>query len=168
MKLFPKLAAVVALLALAGCAAPLGTSPRGLELPIEKAAIRFSGDLREGGYLVVATAELKRWLDEGKELTLISTIPLLEERETGVLPGAQHAAMPFSETEFVPEDREHLLMAAGPDKNRTLVVYCTNLACRRSHVGAKLLKELGYRNVYRYPAGAAGWGEAGYLLIKQK
>lgn len=162
------LMAIAALISLAGCAAPLGTSPRGLELPIETAALKLSSDLQEGGYRAVATAELKRWLDEGKALTLISTIPYLEEREAGVMPGAQHAAMPFSDAELMPEDREHMLMAAGPDKNRTLVVYCVNVACRRSHVGAKLLKENGYRNVYRYPAGAVGWGEAGYLLIKQK
>jgi rhodanese-related sulfurtransferase len=74
--------------------------------------------------------------------------------------------MPVSEKEITPEDREHLLRAAGNNKERSLVVYCGFVACRRSHVGAKLLVDYGFRNVYRYPAGIAGWGQAGFPLTK--
>lgn len=156
----------VAALALSGCASSLGTSPKGLEIPIEKAALRFAADVKEGGYKIVATDELKRWLDDGKKMTILSSLPAADDRVFGILPGALNAAMPKSERELNPEDREILLRVAGSDKDYPLVVYCGSVACRRSHVGAKLLVENGFKNVYRYPAGITGWGEAGYPLAK--
>lgn len=156
---------VLFLSALSGCAT-VGTSPRGLELPIEKAAIKFSADVKEGGYRVVAADELKRWLDEGRKLTILSTLSPKEDRLSGILPGALSVPMPRSEKELTPEDREHALRGAGSDKDSLVVVYGGFVACRRSHVGAKLLVEKGYKNVYRYPAGISGWIEAGYPLVK--
>ena len=153
-------------MALTGCAATIGTSPKGLEAPIEKAALKLATDIKDGGYKVVGTEELKKWLDSGKALTIISSLPAAEDRSFGILPGAANAAMPKNEKELAPEDKEHILRAAGSDKERTIVVYCGFVACRRSHIGAKLLVDNGYRNVYRYPAGIAGWGEAGYELVK--
>jgi len=151
---------------LAGCAIIRGTSPSGLEAPIERAAVQFSTDLQAGGYRIVTTTELKQWLDEGRELIIISTIPAFEERSYGTLPGSTGAAMPKTEQELTPEDREHLLVAAGSNKQQLLVVYCGFVASRRSHLGAKMLVDNGYKNVYRYPAGIAGWSEAGYKLLK--
>lgn len=156
----------VAALLLAGCASTHGTSPKGLEIPIEKAAIKLSTDIKEGGYRVVATDELKRWLAEGKPLTMISTLPANEDASFGMLPGAVNGAMPKSERELVAADRENLLKAAGTDREKTVVVYCGFLGCRRSHHGAKILVDNGYKNVYRYPAGIIGWKEAGLPLIK--
>lgn len=156
----------LAALALAGCATSLGTSPKGLEIPIEKAAVKFSADIKEGGYKIVTTDELKKWLDDGKEMTILSSLPAAEDRMYGILPGAVNAVMPKSEKEITPEDKETLRRVAGNNKERALVVYCGFVACRRSHIGAKLLVEDGYKNVYRYPAGITGWGEAGYPLIK--
>lgn len=150
-------------LALSGCMATKGTSPKGLEGPIEKAAIKFSADQQAGGYRVVSTEELRKWLAEERELTLISTLSRAEEEQFGHLPDDVNATMPLAEKDITPEDRVHLLMAAGSDKQRTIVVYCGYLAYRRSHVGAKLLVEYGYKNVYRYPAGIIGWREAGQL-----
>ena len=153
-------------LALTGCASSNGTSPRGLEVPVENAAVRLSADLQTGGYRIITTAELKQWLDEGRVITIISTLPAYGERVSGILPGSVNAGMPLLEQELAPEDREHMLMAAGSDKQRILVVYSGFVACRRSHIGAKLLRDEGYKNVYRYPAGLAGWSEAGYLRSK--
>jgi len=153
------------MLTLSGCAT-IGTSPKGLEVPIEKAAIRFSADLQDGGYKAVGTEELKKWLDDGKRMTLISTLSAAEERELGVIPTAVSAVMPKSEKELTPEDREKLLRAAGSDKESPVVVYCGFVACRRSHIGAKLLVEKGYKSVFRYPAGIIGWKESGYPLTK--
>jgi len=152
----------VAAVALAGCATSLGTSPKGLEIPIEQAAVRFSADVRDGGYRIVTTDELKKWLDDGKEMTILSSLSMNEDRLLGILPGAASAAIPRSEKELAPEDRERVLHAAGNNKERTLVVYGGFLACRRSHIAAKILVENGYKSVYRYPGGIAGWGEAGY------
>jgi len=161
---FGILAAMI--LTLSGCAT-IGTSPKGLEVPIEKAAIRFSADLKDGGYGIVGTEELKKWLDDGKKMTVISTLTVPEERAFGAIPTAVSAVMPKSEKELTPEDREILLRVAGSDKESPVVVYCGSVACRRSHIGAKLLVEKGYKSVFRYPAGISGWKESGYPLAKK-
>jgi len=158
--------AAISLLLLSGCAATHGTSPKGLELPIEKAAIKFSADTRDGGYKVVGTEELKKWLDEGQKLTVISALPAVEDKEYGRLPAAVNGAMPKSEKELTQTEKETLLKVAGNDKEQKLVIYCGFVACRRSHIGAKILVENGYKNVYRYPAGITGWSELGYPLNK--
>jgi len=86
---FVKLSTGISLLTLvlSGCAGTIGTSPKGLELPIEKAALKFTSDVKEGGYRVVTTDELKKWLDEGKNITILSTLPAAEDRSFGTLPG---------------------------------------------------------------------------------
>jgi thiosulfate/3-mercaptopyruvate sulfurtransferase len=163
-----KQSAVLSLVALAlsGCAGTIGTSPKGLEAPIEKAAIKFASDVKAGGYKVVTTDELKKWIDENKNLIIISSLPAADDRVNGTIPGALNAEMPKTEKDLTPEDKERLLRVAGNDKERTLVIYCGFVACRRSHIGAKLLVDNGFKNVYRYPAGITGWGEAGYSLVK--
>lgn len=158
--------AAIATTALVGCAPSLGTSPKGLEVPIEKAAVKFSADVKEGGYKLVNTEELKKWLDEGKKMTIISTLPLPDDQQFGLLPAAVNGVMPKSEKELTPTDKDHLLQAAGPDKDQTLVVYCGFVACRRSHIGAKVLIENGYSNVYRFPGGITAWQEMGYNVVK--
>jgi len=159
------LALSLALFALSGCAS-LGTSPKGLELPIEKAAVRFTLDVKEGGYRVIMAEDLKSWLDTGKKVVVISAMPPVDDRNLGTIPGAASAAMPRSEKELAPEDKERILRAAGNDKEGLIVVYCGFVSCRRSHICAKLLVENGYKNVYRFPAGIVGWTEAGYPLAK--
>jgi rhodanese-related sulfurtransferase len=163
-----KLSAVISLLTLtfSGCASTHGTSPKGLEAPIEKASLKLVSDLKDGGYKIVTTEELKKWLDEKKNITILSSLPADEDKSFGTLPGALNAAMPKTEKDLTPENKERLLKVAGDDKERSLVVYCGFVACRRSHIGAKMLVDNGYKNVYRYPAGISGWGEAGYPLVK--
>lgn len=153
-------------LTLAGCASTHGTSPKGLEVPIEKAAVKFSSDVKDGGYKIVGTDELKKWLDEGKKVTIISTLPVNEDKNFGMLPSALNGAMPKNEKDLTPADKDDLLKAAGTDKDQPVVVYCGFVACRRSHIGAKILVESGFKNVYRYPAGITGWSESGYPLTK--
>ncbi len=157
---------IVMALILSGCASTHGTSPKGLEIPFEKAAIKFSADIKDGGYKVVSTDELKKWLDEGKKLTIISSLPVTEDKLFGLLPSAVNAAMPKTEKELTAADKDNLLKAAGNDNEKTIVIYCGFVACRRSHIGARILVENGYKNVYRYPAGITGWVESKYPLAK--
>lgn len=163
-----RLSITVSLIAifLSGCAGTIGTSPKGLELPIEKAAIKLGTDVQSGGYRLVATDELKKWIDEGRAFTLLSTLPQEDDQSFGILPGAVSAPLPKSEKELVPADTVRLLKAAGSDKEKPVVVYCGFVACRRSHIGAKLLTENGFKSVYRYPGGIVGWREAGYPVGK--
>lgn len=166
MKTFNLLIAVGTMsLALVGSASAQ-TSPKGLEVPIEKAAIKFAADVKDGGYKAVDTDELKKWLDEGKQVTVISTLPAGDDKSLGTLPGAVNGAMPKTEKELTPAEKDNLLKSAGADKGRIIVVYCGFLACRRSHIGAKILVENGFQNVYRYPGGIIAWKEAGYPVTK--
>lgn len=151
---------------LAGCATTIGTSPKGLEVPIEKSAVKFASDVKEGGYKIITTDELKKWLDTGKKITIISTLPAEDDKQFGLLPFALSAVMPKSEKELTQAQTDNILKIAGLDKEQPIAVYCGFVGCRRSHIGAKILVDNGFKNVYRYPAGVVGWGESGYQLIK--
>jgi rhodanese-related sulfurtransferase len=74
--------------------------------------------------------------------------------------------MPKTEKELTKSDKDALLKAAGSDKGKTMVLYCGFVACRRSHIGAKILVENGFTNVYRYPGGITAWQEMGYPVTK--
>jgi len=159
------LVAVVAF-AVTGCAAGIGTSPKGLEIPIEKAAVKFAADTKASTYKVVTTEELKKWVDEKKKMRIISALPAEEDAKLGTIPGTINSVIPKTEKELTPADKERLLKAGGADKGQTIVVYCGFVACRRSHIGATILAENGYTEVYRYPAGITGWKEMGFPLVK--
>lgn len=162
------LIAVISIMALAivGCASTHGTSPKGLEIPIENAAIKLIADVKDGGYKTVGTVELKKWFDEGKKITIISALPAAEDKQYGILPGAINAALPKTEKELTQTEKDNLLKVAGFDKEKTIVVYCGFVACRRSSIGAQILVQNGFKNVYKYPGGITAWAEAGYPLSK--
>lgn len=48
-----------------------------------------------------------------------------------------------------------------PDKRRTLIVYCSDGACRNSLAAARQLRDLGYADVRRYRGGKQDWIAAG-------
>ncbi len=60
------------------------------------------------------------------------------------------------------ETEEELLRALRRDEE--IVVYCTNVACRRSFVAYHLLVQNGYARVRRYAGGLSDWEEAGLPL----
>jgi rhodanese-related sulfurtransferase len=151
---------------LAGCATVPGTSSKGLEIPIEKATLKFMADVKDGGYKIVNTDDLKKWIDEGKKMTIISALTLDDDKNIGKLPGAVNGVMPKTEKELTQADKDNLLKVVGNDKEKAIVIYCGFVACRRSHLGAKVLVENGFQNVYRYPGGTTAWAEMGYPLVK--
>ena len=53
--------------------------------------------------------------------------------------------------------------AAGllPDRDASIVTYCSNTACGNSGHVASALTKLGYSNVRKYAAGIQDWVEAG-------
>ena len=159
-------ASILSLSPVSHASAAQGTSPKGLEVPIEKAAIKFAADAKDGGYKIVSTDELKKWLDEGKKLTIISSLPASDDKVFGTLSTAVNGAIPKTEKELTQSDKANLLTVVGLDKEKPIVIYCGFVACRRSHIGAKILVENGFQNVYRYPGGVIGWQEMGYPIIK--
>lgn len=59
------------------------------------------------------------------------------------------------------ECAEHII----PDKAQDIVVYCANEDCDASPELAEKLTEMGYKNVWDFDNGMAGWRSAGYGLI---
>lgn len=43
------------------------------------------------------------------------------------------------------------------DKDTHVVIYCSNYQCTASFLGARMLKQMGFKNVWAYEAGMAGW-----------
>jgi rhodanese-related sulfurtransferase len=160
-----------------GLAAPAGAF---LENKFEKEMVKESGavklvrEVQRGGYDVVTTKELKQWIDSGKDMLIIDTMPYDASYKKGHVPGAKQFLFPIPDMQTwdtketngkSKEDFEALL---GPDKNKTIVIYCGFVKCTRSHNGAVWAVELGYKNVYRYSGGIFAWKGAGYPMEKVK
>jgi thiosulfate/3-mercaptopyruvate sulfurtransferase len=154
------LAALLSVFTLTACAG-IGTSPKGLETPIEKASMTLVTDVKSGGYQLIGAEALNKWLTDKKNVILIDTMPK-EDFDKTRIKGAVNSPVPKAETELTPNDKKTILTVAGGDKGKAIVVYCGFTACRRSHWGAKILVENGYKSVYRFPGGIIGWLEYGY------
>ena len=160
-----------------GLAAPAGAF---MENKFEKEVVKESGavklvrEVQRGGYDVITTKELKQWIDAGKDMLIIDTMPYAASYKKGHVPGAKQFLFPIPDMQTwdtketngkSKEDFEALL---GPDKNNTIVIYCGFVKCTRSHNGAAWAVKLGYKNVYRYSGGIFAWKGAGYPMEKVK
>jgi len=90
----------------------------------------------------------------GGTVTLVETLRA-ENYADGHLPGAVHLHF----DDVAAHARELV-----PDLSTPIVTYCSNSACRNSHIAAERLIELGYRNVRRYVDGKQDWVEHGLPL----
>jgi len=137
------------------------------ELETEKIAVKLTRETLKGGYGIVRTDELKKWLDEGKNPLIVDTMPYADSYAKQHLPGAVQFEFPVEELAALDDKtREGYLKVLGPDKNRLLVIYCGFTKCGRSHNGAWWAKQLGYTNIYRYPGGIKAWEQADYPVEK--
>ncbi|WP_027358152.1 rhodanese-like domain-containing protein [Desulforegula conservatrix] len=133
------------------------------ELTNEEIAVNFYNEVKRGGYEVVNTAELKKWIDEKKDIILVDTMPLESSYKKNHLPKALQMEFPIPEmTEIKPDVQDALVKLLGVEKNKTIVFYCGFPKCTRSHNAAMWAKKLGYTNVYRYPGGIKAWMESGF------
>lgn len=94
--------------------------------------------------------ELRQAIEEGTVVVLEALPPAYFEKEH--LPGAQNLPL-----DALDERAPRLAV----DKNQMIVTYCSNTMCNNSAVAAERLRELGYRNVRKYPGGKQDWIEAG-------
>ena len=160
------LMAVLFVFSVAGVAmAAWGTA----ELDTEKIAVTLVAEVERGGYKIVATQELKKWIDEKKPMLIVDTMPFEASYKKQHVPGAVQMEFPIPEmTSIDDKTKDALVKLLGPDKDRLVVLYCGFVTCTRSHNGAMWAVKLGYKNVYRYPAGIKGWDQAGYPVEKVK
>lgn len=139
------------------------------ELENEKMVVNFYNEVVRGGYKVVDTAELKKWMDEKKPMLVLDTMPYEDSYKKEHVPGAKQIEFPIPELTTLDEAKKaELEKLLGPDKSALVVFYCGFPKCTRSHNGAMWAVKLGYTNIYRYPGGIKGWDEAGFPVDKVK
>lgn len=133
------------------------------EVEKEKGAVKLAREVMSGGYDLVSAEELKSWMDSGKDMVIVDTMPYEASYKKAHVPGAGQFLFPIpdmkewdaKETDGKSKaDYEALL---GADKDKTIVVYCGFVKCTRSHNGAVWAKSLGYKNVYRFAGGIYAW-----------
>lgn len=169
------LVALIWVLLLAGPVTPaLGFMKNKFEKEVakEQGAVKLVREVQRGGYNVVTTVELKKWMDSGKQIILVDTMPYEKSYKKAHVPGAKQFLFPIPEMKsWDPQktggktktDFENLL---GPDKSAPVIIYCGFVKCTRSHNGAVWAVKLGYKNVYRYSGGIYAWKGAGYEIGK--
>ena len=164
---------VFAAMLILGLAAPVMAKDK-FEKEVEKetGAIKLLREVQQGGYDLVSTADLKQWIDTGRDMVIVDTMPLEASYKKNHVPGAVQFLFPIPEMETwntketdgrTQSDYGALL---GTDKDKTIVVYCGFVKCTRSHNGAAWAVKLGYKNVYRHPGGIFAWKGAGFPVEK--
>lgn len=138
----------------------------------EDGAIKLVREVQRGGYDVVATEELKKWIDSGQDILIIDTMPLAASYEKQHVPGAVQFLFPIPDmeqwdtNETDGKTQEDFINLLGEDKDKRIVIYCGFVKCTRSHNGAAWAVKLGYKNVYRYPGGIFAWKGSDYPIEK--
>jgi thiosulfate/3-mercaptopyruvate sulfurtransferase len=144
------------------------------EVDQESAAVKLVREIQRGDYDVVTTAELKNWIDSGKAMVIVDTMPYDASYKKQHVPGAVQFLFPIPDMETWDaketdgKSLDDYAALLGPDKDKTIVVYCGFVKCTRSHNGAVWARELGYKSVYRYSGGIYAWRGAGYPVEKSE
>ena len=142
------------------------------EVEKETGAVKLVREVQTGGYDIVTTEELKQWIDAGKEMLIVDTMPYDASYKKQHVPGAVQFLFPIPEMkewnadETDDKSAEDYKKLLGADKEKLIVVYCGFVKCTRSHNGAAWAVKLGYKNVYRYPGGIFAWKGADYPVAK--
>ncbi len=155
---------------LAGMDFPFGFGDSKFEQEIEKetGAVKLVREVIRGEYDVITTEELKKMIDSGKDVLIVDTMTYEASYKKGHVPGAKQFLFPIPEMETwdkketYGKSQEDFVILLGPDKNKTIVIYCGFVKCTRSHNGAMWAKKLGYKNVLRHPGGIFAWKGAGF------
>ncbi len=174
MKLLLVIFSLGAFLAGTGTAAFAGKDKFEQEVDKEKVAVKLVREVQRGGYDVVTTEELKGWVDGGKDMLIVDTMPFEASYQKIHVPGAKQFLFPipdmntWDKKETAGKSQEDFIALLGPDKDKIIVIYCGFVKCTRSHNGAAWAKKLGYKNVYRYPGGIFAWKGAGYPVESAK
>jgi thiosulfate/3-mercaptopyruvate sulfurtransferase len=156
-----------------------GSSCRGLsgnkfekEVEKEAGAVKLVREVQRGGYDVVTTEELKKWIDSGKEMLIVDTMPYEDSYKKQHVPGAVQFLFPIPDMkewdtkETDGKTMEDFKKLLGDNKDKPIVIYCGFVKCTRSHNGAAWAVKLGYKNVFRYPGGIFAWKGADFPIEK--
>ena len=142
------------------------------EVEKETGAVKLVREVQRGGYDVVTTEELKKWIDSGKEMLIVDTMPYENSYKKQHVPGAVQFLFPIPDMkewdskETDGKTLEDFKKLLGDNKDKPIVIYCGFVKCTRSHNGATWAVKLGYKNVYRYPGGIFAWKGADFPIEK--
>ena len=164
------LSSILLAASLAGCSSNssdgvVRTYKDGKEADVEKAAIKLVKAVKTGDYNLMSAEELKKALDGKEEMVLVDTMPA-KSFEKSHIKSAVNAVLPIKIEDVKPEEKEAFLKTLGDNKDKKIILYCGFVGCERSHVGAVIAKEAGFKNVYRFPGGIAAWVDAGNSVEK--
>ncbi|WP_080800497.1 rhodanese-like domain-containing protein [Desulfamplus magnetovallimortis] len=140
------------------------------ELEKEAGAVKLVREVQRGNYNVVTTEELKKWIDDGKDIVVVDTMPYEDSYKKNHIPNALQFLFPIPDmnewntAETDGKTEADFMKLLGDDKEKTIVVYCGFVKCTRSHNGAAWAVKMGYKNVYRYTGGIFAWKGAGYPI----
>jgi phage shock protein E len=85
-------------------------------------------EARQDGYELITASELKALYESGKDFTIIDVRPEYEYRD-GHLPHAKSLEFDLGDKlELKPDKQSAYLKLLGPDKKRTIVLYCRSFA----------------------------------------
>jgi len=144
------------------------------EVEKETGAVNLVREVQKGGYDVVTTEELKKWIDSKKDMVIVDAMPYGDSYKKQHVPGAVQFLFPIPEMkdwdvkETDGKTQADFMKLLGDNKDRTIVIYCGFVKCTRSHNGAAWAVKLGYKHVYRYSGGIFAWKGADYPTEKVK
>jgi thiosulfate/3-mercaptopyruvate sulfurtransferase len=144
------------------------------EVEKEAGAVKLVREVQRGGYGLATTAELKQWIDDGRDMVIVDTMPYADSYKKMHLPGAVQFLFPIAEMnawdtkETDGKSQNDFAQLLGSDMAKTIVIYCGFVKCTRSHNGAAWAVKLGYKNVYRYAGGIFAWKGAKYPIDSVK
>jgi rhodanese-related sulfurtransferase len=165
---------IVGLIALGLSVPALAKDKFELEQEKDAEAVKLVRDTKAGGYEVINAEELKKLIDSKKDILIVDTMPYEDSYKKEHIPGAKQFLFPipimanWDAKETGGKSMEDFAAFLGPDKDKTIVFYCGFVKCTRSHNGAMFAKQLGYKNVYRFPGGIFAWKGADYNVGKVK
>jgi len=82
------------------------------------------------------------------------------------LPAPYYEDAHISGAQNLPHDSDAATIAAAlPDRDVTVVVYCSNLACQNSTMLSRRLAQLGYTDVRDYERGKEDWITGGLPVV---
>ena len=115
-------------------------------------------DAHDHAVPVVTTAALKTTIDSAAEVTLV-------DARFGKYDDGRRIA---GATQLGANATDEEIAAALPDKDASIVAYCTSTECPASGKLADRLTHLGYTKVVKYEEGIEGWVAAGNSVTQEK
>ena len=147
-------------LILMGCGGEAPKDKFQMEVEKEAGAVKLVREVERGGYDVVATEKLKNWIDSGKEMVIVDTMPFEASYKKAHIPGAVQFLFPIPDMNEWDTNltdgrtQEDFIKLLGDDKDKLIVIYCGFVKCTRSHNGPYGRKNSATQTSTGIPAGS--------------